>query len=193
MRCTLYLSILSLLYCTITAYSQQRSISDNSLPHDLDWVYQNEKIYESLSIHRHFDHEEKTEHKSTENQIIDSVFIDVASIYNLADIRKACGAMWLDFDNDDDLDLLVASSYTPEMSRLYQNTGEQFIDIAPQVGFGSGHPTALVHICGGDYDNDGDLDLLTYIGGYGLRENRYNESGQFVDVGGFYTWGVFVD
>ena len=123
----------------------------------------------------------------------DPVFVDVAAEYGVADTTAACGAMWLDFDNDGDLDLLVASSNTSDMSRLYQNNGNGFEDVAAQVGFGSGHPTALVHISGGDYDNDGDVDLLTYSGGYGLRENRYNDTGQFVDMGGVFTWGVFVD
>jgi hypothetical protein len=66
---------------------------------------------------------------------------------------------WGDYDNDGDLDLLyigaTSNSSTVDITRLYRNDSGTFVDSnLPFVGqsFGS--------VEWGDYDNDGDLDIL---------------------------------
>ena len=64
---------------------------------------------------------------------------------------------WGDYDNDGDLDILFTgadSSFNP-VARVYRNDGGGFVAIsAPLTGVASSS------VAGGDYDNDGDLDIL---------------------------------
>jgi hypothetical protein len=89
---------------------------------------------------------------------------------------------WGDYDNDGDLDILLigydGSSY---ISKIYQNNGnDSFSDInagLTEVGWGSA--------AWGDYDNDGDLDILLtgYTGSVRISKiykNNGNES--FTDI-----------
>mgnify|MGYP006292927061 CR=1 FL=1 len=68
-------------------------------------------------------------------------------------------AQWGDYDNDDDLDLLVAgidSPYGPQrFLSLYQNDGTGELT----EGDNTGLPDGILSFQWGDYDNDGDLDL----------------------------------
>ena len=67
------------------------------------------------------------------------------------------GADWGDFDNDGDLDLAVTGTVSAGQSYtgVFRNDGGVFADInAGLIGVRSGR------IKWGDYDNDGDLDLL---------------------------------
>lgn len=64
---------------------------------------------------------------------------------------------WGDFDNDGDLDLLVCGGqgYPIKMTRVYRNDGNNlFTDI------NAGLPGVMGYAKWGDYDNDGDLDIL---------------------------------
>ncbi|WP_299213478.1 FG-GAP-like repeat-containing protein [uncultured Dokdonia sp.] len=66
-------------------------------------------------------------------------------------------AVWIDFDNDGDKDLFVASE--EYKNRLYRNDNFIFTDITVAAGI----PDVLLHTNSGswgDYDNDGDLDLF---------------------------------
>ncbi|MEQ8786972.1 MAG: FG-GAP-like repeat-containing protein [Pirellulaceae bacterium] len=106
---------------------------------------------------------------------------------------------WGDYDNDGDLDILLtgSASYTGAISRVYQNTGGTFSDIsAGLVGVTGGS------VAWGDYDNDGDLDILlmgTASGGGGISRVYQNNSGTFSDISaglfgvrsGSATWGDY--
>jgi len=91
-------------------------------------------------------------------------------------------AVWGDYDNDGDLDILIAGtvSSTSLVSKIYRNDNGSFTDI------GAGLPG--VNQCSaawGDYDNDGDLDIL--LTGYqtsGERISRIyrNDGGSFIDI-----------
>ncbi len=95
-----------------------------------------------------------------------------------------CAAAWGDYDNDGDLDiLLTGTTATERMSRVYRNDGGGvFSDIGaglPDVSQGA--------VAWGDYDNDGDLDiLLTGWTGTGQivmsRVYRNDGGGVFSDI-----------
>jgi hypothetical protein len=100
-------------------------------------------------------------------------------------------AVWLDFDNDGDLDLFVDNEDTP--CQLFENdSGIAFHDVAPTAGVAI---AAFVKgVAGGDYDGDGfpDFYLGTGTPAYeGLMPNvmYHNDRGhRFLDVttaGGF--------
>jgi hypothetical protein len=86
------------------------------------------------------------------------------------------GAVWLDYDNDGDLDLYIA--VWGDENRLYSNDGGGSFSTVPgdHEDTGNGHGVAC-----GDYDNDGDLDL--YVTNYGNPNKLFrNDSGVYVDV-----------
>jgi hypothetical protein len=94
------------------------------------------------------------------------------------------GAAILDFDGDGRNDLLITNGATLDGSGaapyLYRNEGGgRFADVSRQAGltsqgWGQG-------VCAGDYDNDGDPDvLLTYYGYDRLYNNAGN--GRFTDA-----------
>ena len=112
-------------------------------------------------------------------------------------------AAWGDYDNDGDLDILLtgvnASNQT--VSKVYRNDGGSFTDIGAAL-------TAVEAsaVSWGDYDNDGDLDILltgltaTDVTGVRVARLYRNEgSGSFTDVGaalpgvsqGSVAWGDY--
>ncbi|HVN80180.1 MAG TPA: FG-GAP-like repeat-containing protein [Terriglobia bacterium] len=93
------------------------------------------------------------------------------------------GAAFCDYDNDGNLDLIMAnSSDVSSMStaRLYHNNGNgQFEDVTEQAGI---HASGLgMGAYWGDFNNDGFPDLfLTFYGSNMLYQN--NGNGTFTDV-----------
>ncbi len=94
-----------------------------------------------------------------------------------------CSVAWGDYDNDGDLDILLAGGTgTGFIARIYRNDAGSFTDIA------AGLPG--LYDCSaawGDYDNDGDLDLLLTgftTGGTGYLSEVYrNDAGTFTSIG----------
>ncbi|HSH05289.1 MAG TPA: FG-GAP-like repeat-containing protein [Anaerolineae bacterium] len=94
---------------------------------------------------------------------------------------------WGDYDNDGDLDILLtgdtdADITTGPISRIYRNDGnDTFVDI------GAGLPGVSVSsVAWGDYDNDGDLDLLltgSPNGGGTSIVYRNDGNDTFTDIG----------
>jgi uncharacterized repeat protein (TIGR01451 family) len=93
---------------------------------------------------------------------------------------------WGDYDNDGDLDILL-TGYTPApscISRIYRNDGGgAFTDIAAGLtGVRDGS------VAWGDYDNDGDLDILltgrTLSGTKVVRVYRNGGASGFAEVSG---------
>ena len=117
--------------------------------------------------------------------------------YHLPEIMGAGGAL-LDFDGDNDLDVLLLQGRTLDTSppsqgsahghRLFRNdlasaagAGPKlrFTDVTDRAGFIPGDYG--MGVAAGDYDNDGDVDL--YVTNYGAnRLYRNNADGSFTDV-----------
>ena len=113
----------------------------------------------------------------------------------------AGSADWGDYDKDGDLDILITGStngFSSGISKVYRNDSGSFTDIgASLTGVFSGDAAW------GDYDNDGDLDILLV----GLRENNSyplakiyrNDGGNFTEInaglqGTYYSsvdWGDY--
>jgi predicted nucleotidyltransferase len=71
------------------------------------------------------------------------------------------GVLALDYDQDADLDLYVANDSGPNL--LYRNDGGRFTEVGTAAGCalsGEGRAQASMGIAAGDYDLDGDLDLV---------------------------------
>jgi predicted nucleotidyltransferase len=107
------------------------------------------------------------------------VFTDINA--GLSDVSESSVA-WGDYDNDGDLDFLLTgldNTYTP-ISRVYRNDGPAgFTDIgAGLIGVRCGS------VAWGDYDNDGDLDILLPAGISGYIAHAYRNDGGnvFTDI-----------
>ena len=84
------------------------------------------------------------------------------------------GAAFADLDNDGDLDIVIANGHIyPQIDRhpeiighyrqrpiLLENRGGRFVDVTSEAGPGFQEESAGRGLAVGDYDNDGDLDIL---------------------------------
>ena len=87
-----------------------------------------------------------------------------------------------DVDGDRDLDLFVGFNGTP--NRLYENVRGTFRDVAATAGLADARPTRAA--AWGDFDDDGDPDLLVGFapGAGGVLRLYRNEEGRFTDITG---------
>lgn len=108
-------------------------------------------------------------------------FTEVATQAGVADsLRKSFESIWLDYDNDNDLDLYISNDKCTRNS-LYRNEGNgTFTDVS--VSSGADVCMDAMGIASGDYNNDGFLDI--YItntpGGNAFLHN--NGNGTFNEV-----------
>jgi len=75
---------------------------------------------------------------------------------NIVDVYES-SSVWGDFDNDGDFDLILCGyDYTMNYANIYRNDNGNFVNInAGLIGIQNRNGAAW-----GDYDNDGDLDIL---------------------------------
>ncbi len=76
---------------------------------------------------------------------------------NIDGVGSHSVSKWVDYDNDNDLDIFIAgrTGSSTAIAKLYTNIGGTFIDSKIQFGWFESCSADW-----GDYDNDGDLDLL---------------------------------
>lgn len=90
------------------------------------------------------------------------------------------GSSWIDYDNDNDLDLFVANAYGK--NPLYANNGDgSFTKITD--GDIVNDSTSSRSLSWGDYDNDGDMDL--YVTNSSNQQNLFytnNGDGSFTKI-----------
>jgi len=104
----------------------------------------------------------------------DGTFSDVTQAAGIQHVVYAMGANFGDLDNDGFLDF-YAGTGDPNLTtlipnRMYHNDqGKRFYDVTTNGGFGhlqKGHGVAF-----GDFDNDGDQDILINLGGAAKGDN----------------------
>ena len=122
-------------------------------------------------------------------------FADVAGEAGLADTRRTVGAIWLDHDEDGDLDLAV-TNMDGDANGLFRNDAGKFTDVADAAGIAWGGrapkqgTNGSVRACAADVNNDGRLDLVfANYGPNGLFLGR--AGGRFEDAGK--VWGLATD
>jgi hypothetical protein len=108
------------------------------------------------------------------------VFTDISA--SLTGVRNSSVA-WGDYDNDGDLDILLTGEDAGFnfVAKVYQNTAGVFTDIG--AGLTGVRQSSVAW---GDYDNDGDLDILLagFVGGVTRTTKVYRNSGSgFTDIG----------
>lgn len=102
------------------------------------------------------------------------------------------GTVWIDFDNDRDMDLFIAKcrggATSAKINELHQNNGDgTYTNIAGDTGVNLADPVQTWSSAWGDYDNDGDMD--GYIGASSTSDGptkymRNNGDGTFTDISG---------
>jgi hypothetical protein len=120
----------------------------------------------------------------------DGTFEEISATANVSFYEFSWGANWLDFDNDTDLDLYVSSAeYGPESnSILYVN---QYADADNIEFFENPWPNGLEGDAPGnsnaigDFNNDGNLDIISSYGGLdtiSLFKNLGNDNGKWLKI-----------
>lgn len=95
----------------------------------------------------------------------DGTFTEAALAAGIQDVGDARTCAWLDVNNNGLLDLFTTNHVNP--NRLYVNNGnETFTNIAQAAGIAE--PQDGFAISWGDFDRDGDLDVLIAGHSYGL-------------------------
>ena len=105
--------------------------------------------------------------------------------FNQGGYGETCGnygSIFTDIDNDGDQDLFVAKCGCDPADLLMPNNGTgAFTNVAPSLGLNDGHQSWSS--AWGDYDNDGDMDVLIGSSGSGVHKLMSNDGdGTFTDV-----------
>lgn len=100
------------------------------------------------------------------------------------------GTIWIDYDNDRDMDLFIAKcrggNTSAKINELHRNNGDgTFTNVAAMPGVNLADPIQTWSAAWGDYDNDGDMDVFIGAssfadGGHKMMQN--NGDGTFTEI-----------
>ncbi|MCB0759312.1 MAG: VCBS repeat-containing protein [Flavobacteriales bacterium] len=92
------------------------------------------------------------------------------------------GSIWVDYDNDGDMDLFVAKCGCDPVDILMRNNGDgTFTSVAAALGFADNHQSWSS--AWGDFDNDGDMDALVGSSSSSYHKlMRNNGDGTFTNI-----------
>ena len=97
------------------------------------------------------------------------------------------GSIWIDYDNDGDMDLFISKcrggGSDAKINELHRNNGDgTFTEVGVILGLND--PMQAWSAAWGDFDNDGDLDVMIGVSSFsdGGHKLLRNEGGWFVDV-----------
>ncbi|RMF75059.1 MAG: CRTAC1 family protein [Planctomycetota bacterium] len=118
----------------------------------------------------------------------DGTFEEVGAAMGVDVVGHGSGCLWLDIDDDGDLDLYVTTFNARGRNYLFRNDGAAgFVDDAEARGLAyvgsSNDPRVYSGAFAGDYDLDGDLDmlLLMWVAQLGTKLMVNDGTGAFVD------------
>ena len=125
---------------------------------------------------------------------------EVAEEINVSGNGYSLAVKFLDFENDQDLDIYVGNDFGSigfEINQFYQNTGSSMIESGSDYGLDK--VMFAMGIAYDDYDNDQDFDF--YLSDIGVNKFLNNTENHFEDVttssyalGDFTSWGAqFLD
>lgn len=102
-------------------------------------------------------------------------FVDVATQLGVDAFDQAGGAIVDDFDGDGFLDIVSSTCLPSGAMKGWRNRGDgTFEDVA--AAWKLDQQVGGLHIVGGDYDNDGDLDILVPRGAWWFEDGRIRKS-----------------
>ena len=97
------------------------------------------------------------------------------------------GSIWIDYDNDGDMDLFISKcrggGSDAKINELHRNNGDgTFTEVGVELGLDD--PMQAWSAAWGDYDNDGDLDVMIGVSSFsdGRHKLLRNDGGTFVDI-----------
>lgn len=105
--------------------------------------------------------------------------------FNQGGYGETCGnygSIWIDYDNDHDMDLFIAKCGCDPNDILMRNNGDgTFTNMAPGLGLSDSHQSWSS--AWGDFDNDGDMDMMIGSSGSAYQKlMRNNGNGTFTNV-----------
>lgn len=94
------------------------------------------------------------------------------------------GSVWIDYDNDCDMDMFIAKCGSDNIDQLHRNNGDgTFTSVGDEAGVAD--PTQSWSSAWADYDNDGDMDVFigaSSMGSGGHKLYQNNGDGTFTNV-----------
>lgn len=94
------------------------------------------------------------------------------------------GSIFVDYDNDGDMDLFIAKCGAGPIDELHRNNGDgTFTDVS--IAAGMAEPSQSWSSAWADFDNDGDMDAMigaSSMGSGGHKLRRNNGDGTFTDI-----------
>lgn len=119
----------------------------------------------------------------------DETFTNINVTAGVNDSLPSWGIVWLDYNNDNYLDVFIANMFKsdsrPGYNKLYRNNrNNTFSDISDSAGVGGEASENSWGCAAADFDNDGWIDIYVANDNQNHRIYKNNGDGTFTDVAG---------